>query len=92
MNVAVARSINIVDTTSDTNKRWRPEWPGDGATQQLARRPNFQDTREAADAGTLYGTQEEVAAKLQLFRDIGVQYVLLNSQGGFRHYAGSLEM
>ena len=51
-------------------------------TQQLARRPNFQDTREAADAGTLYGTPDEVAAKLQALQDIGVKYVLLNSPGG----------
>jgi alkanesulfonate monooxygenase SsuD/methylene tetrahydromethanopterin reductase-like flavin-dependent oxidoreductase (luciferase family) len=51
-------------------------------TQQLARRPNFQDTREAAEAGTLYGTPDEVRAKLQALRDAGVEYVLLNSPGG----------
>ena len=82
MNVAVARSINIVDTTSEYEQALETRMAGRRRTQQLARRPNFQDTREAADAGTLYGTPEEVAAKLQALQDIGVQYVLLNSPGG----------
>jgi alkanesulfonate monooxygenase SsuD/methylene tetrahydromethanopterin reductase-like flavin-dependent oxidoreductase (luciferase family) len=51
-------------------------------TQHLAQRPNFQDTREAAEAGTLYGSPEEVSAKLQSLRDVGVEYVLLNSPSG----------
>jgi alkanesulfonate monooxygenase SsuD/methylene tetrahydromethanopterin reductase-like flavin-dependent oxidoreductase (luciferase family) len=51
-------------------------------TQQLAQRPNFQDTREAAEAGTLYGSPDEVSAKLQGLRDVGVEYVLLNSPSG----------
>ena len=82
MNVAVARSINIVDTTSEYEQALETRMAGRRRTQQLARRPIFQDTREAADAGTLYGTPEEVAAKLQALQDIGVQYVLLNSPGG----------
>ena len=49
---------------------------------KLARRSDFQDTRADAEAGTLYGTPEEVAAKLQALQDIGVKYVLLNSPGG----------
>ena len=51
-------------------------------TQQLARRRDFADTREDAEAGTLYGTPDEIAIKLQAFRDVGAEYVLLNSAGG----------
>jgi alkanesulfonate monooxygenase SsuD/methylene tetrahydromethanopterin reductase-like flavin-dependent oxidoreductase (luciferase family) len=51
-------------------------------TQRLAQRPNFVNSREAAEAGTLYGTPDEVGAKLQTLRDVGVEYVLLNSAGG----------
>ena len=82
MEVAVARSINIVDTASEYEQALEARMAGRRRTQQLARRPNFQDTREDAEAGTLYGTPEEVAAKLQALQDIGVEYVLLNSPGG----------
>jgi len=82
MDVAVARSINIVDTASEYEQALETRMAGRLRTQQLARRPNFQDTREAAEAGTLYGTPDEVAAKLQALQDIGVEYVLINSPGG----------
>ncbi len=82
MNVPVARSINIVDTASEYEQALETRMAAGRRTQQLARRPNFQDTREAADAGTLYGTPGEVAAKLQALQDIGVEYVLLNTPGG----------
>ena len=82
MEVAVARSINIVDTALEYEKALETRMAGRMRTQQLARRPNFKDTREAAEAGTLYGTLEEVAAKLQALQDIGVEYVLLNSPAG----------
>jgi len=51
-------------------------------TQQLARRPNFQDTREAAESGTIYGSPDDVSAKLQALREIGAEYVLLNCPAG----------
>ena len=82
MNVAVARSINIIDTPSEYEQALEARIAGRRCTQQLARRPNFHDTREAAESGTLYGTAEEVAAKLQALQDVGVEYVLLNSPGG----------
>jgi alkanesulfonate monooxygenase SsuD/methylene tetrahydromethanopterin reductase-like flavin-dependent oxidoreductase (luciferase family) len=51
-------------------------------TQRLAQRPDYADTREAAEAGTLYGTPDEIATKVQALRDVGAAYVLLNSAGG----------
>lgn len=51
-------------------------------TQNLARRPRFEDTREAAEAGTIFGSPDDVAAKVQELKDIGVEYVLLNSPNG----------
>ena len=59
--------------------------------ERLAQRPDGQnrasmmsyaDTLEAAEAGALYGTPDEVAAKLQALHDVGARYVLLNSAGG----------
>ena len=53
-------------------------------TQELARRSGFEDTEEAAAAGTLYGPPEEIAAKLQVLKDVGVEYILVNSPGGIK--------
>lgn len=82
MNVAVARSISIVDTAAEYQQALENRMAGRLRTQRLARRPNFQNTREAAEAGTLYGTPQEVRVKLQALRDVGVEYVLLNSPAG----------
>ena len=82
MSVAVARSVNIVDSASEYEQALQTRMAGRRRTQQLARRPNFQDTSEAAEAGTLYGSPEEISVKLQALRYAGVEYVLLNTPGG----------
>jgi len=81
-SVGVTRSLNIVNTAAEYEKAIENRMAGRRRTQRLAQRPNFVDTRQAAEAGTLYGTPEEVAAKLQVLHDAGAEYVLLNSQGG----------
>jgi alkanesulfonate monooxygenase SsuD/methylene tetrahydromethanopterin reductase-like flavin-dependent oxidoreductase (luciferase family) len=43
---------------------------------------SYADTLEAAEAGALYGTPDEIAARVQALRDVGAEYVLLNSAGG----------
>jgi alkanesulfonate monooxygenase SsuD/methylene tetrahydromethanopterin reductase-like flavin-dependent oxidoreductase (luciferase family) len=82
MNVGVARSINIVDSGAEYEKAIETRMAGRRRTQQLAQRPSFRDTREAAELGTLYGTPDQVSEKLQALRDVGVEYVLLNSPAG----------
>ena len=82
MNVGVARSINIVDSAAEYEKAIETRMAGRRRTQQLAQRPSFRDTREAAELGTLYGTPDQVREKLQALRDVGVEYVLLNSPAG----------
>ena len=82
MSVAVARSLNVVMTAAEYEKAIETRMAGRRRTQRLAQRPNFKDTHEAAEAGTLYGTPDDIAAKLQALRDVGAAYVLLNSPGG----------
>ena len=82
MRVAVARSLYVVDTPAEYEQVVETRMAARRRTQNLARRPHFDDTREAAEAGTLYGTPDEIAVKLQALRDVGVEYVLLNSPGG----------
>jgi alkanesulfonate monooxygenase SsuD/methylene tetrahydromethanopterin reductase-like flavin-dependent oxidoreductase (luciferase family) len=82
MSVAVARSLNVVMTAAEYEQAIETRMAARRRTQRLARRPHFTDTREAAENGTLYGTPDEIAGKLQALRDVGAEYVLLNSPGG----------
>ncbi|PYN04048.1 MAG: LLM class flavin-dependent oxidoreductase [Candidatus Rokuibacteriota bacterium] len=89
--VAVARSVNVVMTAAEREKAIEARLAARRRTERLAQRPDGQNkasimsyasTLEAAEAGTLYGSPDEIAAKLQTLRAAGVEYVLLNSVGG----------
>jgi alkanesulfonate monooxygenase SsuD/methylene tetrahydromethanopterin reductase-like flavin-dependent oxidoreductase (luciferase family) len=91
MRVGVTRSVNVVDTAAELEAALDARLAGRRRIDRLAQRPDGQnrasalsyaDTREAAEAGALYGTPDEIAAKLQALRDVGAEYVLLNSAGG----------
>jgi len=82
MSVGVTRSMNVLMTAAEYEKAIETRRAARLRTQRLAQRPNFKDTREAAEGGTLYGTPDEIAVKLQALHDVGADYVLLNSPGG----------
>jgi alkanesulfonate monooxygenase SsuD/methylene tetrahydromethanopterin reductase-like flavin-dependent oxidoreductase (luciferase family) len=91
MSVAVARSVNVVLTAAEREKALENRLAARRRVAQLAQRPDGQnkasilsyaDTLEASEAGTLYGSPDEIAAKVQYLRDLGAEYVLLNSAGG----------
>jgi alkanesulfonate monooxygenase SsuD/methylene tetrahydromethanopterin reductase-like flavin-dependent oxidoreductase (luciferase family) len=91
MSVAVTRSINVVTTAAERDKALEARLLARRRMERLAQRPDGQnrasmmsyaDTLEAAEAGALYGTPDEVAVKLQALYDVGARYVLLNSAGG----------
>jgi alkanesulfonate monooxygenase SsuD/methylene tetrahydromethanopterin reductase-like flavin-dependent oxidoreductase (luciferase family) len=93
MSVGVTRSINVVTTEAEREKALEMRIAGRRRIERLAQRPDGQshssvlsyaDPREAAAAGALYGTPDEIAAKLQSLRDVGAEYVLLNSAGGLQ--------
>ena len=54
----------------------------------LAERPDratsfaMRGLRGCCGRAALYGTPDEIATKLQALRDVGAEYVLLNSAGG----------
>ena len=92
MQVAVTRSVNVVKTAAERQKALETRMAARERVHNLAQRPDGQNnstimtyahTLEAAEAGALYGTPDEIAAKLQTLRDLGAEYVLLNSTGGF---------
>jgi alkanesulfonate monooxygenase SsuD/methylene tetrahydromethanopterin reductase-like flavin-dependent oxidoreductase (luciferase family) len=92
MQVAVTRSVNVVKNAAERQKALETRMVARERVHNLAQRPDGQNnstimtyahTLEAAEAGALYGTPDEIAAKLQRLRDVGAEYVLLNSTGGF---------
>jgi len=92
MQVAVTRSVNVVKTAAERQKALETRMAARERVHNLAQRPDGQNnstimtyahTLEAAEAGALYGTPDEIAVKLQRLRDLGAEYVLLNSTGGF---------
>src|SRR5437867_2287515 len=91
MSVAVTRSINVAMTAAERQKALETRLAARRRVHDLAQRPDGQNkstiltyanTLEAAEAGALYGTPDEIVAKLQALRDGGAEYVLLNSTGG----------
>jgi alkanesulfonate monooxygenase SsuD/methylene tetrahydromethanopterin reductase-like flavin-dependent oxidoreductase (luciferase family) len=88
MSVGVARSLNVVMTAAEYEQAIETRMAGRRRVDRLARRPDQTrvmsdaEVREVAEAGTLYGTPDDIAVKLQALRDVGAAYVLLNSAGG----------
>src|SRR3989442_417229 len=88
--VAVARSVNVVLTDAERQKAIEARLAARRRTERLAQRPDGQNkasimsyasTLEAARAGTLYGSPDQIAAKLQTLRGARIEYVLLHSLG-----------
>jgi len=91
LSVGVTRSLNITQTEADYEQAIQARIAGRRRVARLAQRPDgksmsavrtYDDSRQAAEAGVLYGPPDTVATRLQQLRDVGAEYVLLNSQGG----------
>ena len=82
LSVAVARSVNIVDSSKEYEDAIANRMVARRRTQEHALQSNFQDTRAAAEAGTIYGSLEHVKNEIKMLQDAGVEYVLLNCPAG----------
>lgn len=82
MSVAVARSVNIVNSNGEYEEAMNNRMAARRRTQEHALQSSFQDTREATEAGTIYGSLEHVTQEIQTLRDVGIEYVLLNCPAG----------
>ena len=82
LSVAVARSVNIVNSNNDYEEAMNNRMAARRRTQEHALQSSFQDTREATEAGTIYGSLEHVTEEIQTLRDVGIEYVLLNCPAG----------
>lgn len=91
MSVGVTRALNIVTTAGEYEKALEQRLQGHRRISALAQRPDGQnrasffshgDTLEAAEAGALFGTADQIRAKLRALHEAGAEYVLINSAGG----------
>ena len=87
LSVGVTRSVNIVDTAAERERAVEARLAGRRRIDRLALGPDGQGrardlTAADAEAGALYGTVDEVAAKIEALRAVGAEYLLLNSAGG----------
>ncbi|HTW88836.1 MAG TPA: LLM class flavin-dependent oxidoreductase [Candidatus Binataceae bacterium] len=93
MSVAVTRSMNIVMTEAERRKAIETRLANQERIDRLAQTPDgnnqasiisYAHTLEAAESSALYGTPDQIAARLEALRGVGVEYVLLNSAGGIQ--------
>ena len=91
MSVAVSRSVNVVMTPEEKQKAIDARMAARLRTERLAQRPDgnnkasimsYAMTPAASEESALYGTPDEIAEKLSRLRDLGAEYVLINSAGG----------
>jgi len=87
MSVAVTRSINVVGTPAELQKAFETRIAARRRIDRLTLRPDGKNQKreisdEAICAGALYGTPDAIAVKLDVLREAGAEYVLLNSAGG----------
>jgi alkanesulfonate monooxygenase SsuD/methylene tetrahydromethanopterin reductase-like flavin-dependent oxidoreductase (luciferase family) len=87
LSVAVTRSINVISTPAELQKAFENRIAARRRIDRLTLRPDGRNQQrvisdEAICAGALYGSPDEIAVKLQALRDVGAEYVLLNSAGG----------
>ncbi len=91
MSVAVTSSVHVAMTAAEREKALESRLAARRRVARLAQTPDGQnpssilsyaDTLELSEAGALYGTPDEIAVKLQALRDVGAEYVLVNSTGG----------
>jgi alkanesulfonate monooxygenase SsuD/methylene tetrahydromethanopterin reductase-like flavin-dependent oxidoreductase (luciferase family) len=91
--VGLTRSLSVVTSASEREAAIEHRLAHREQVNQLARRPDghndasffsYADTAEMAEAGALYGTPDEIAGKLEALRDVGAEYILLNTASGIR--------
>jgi alkanesulfonate monooxygenase SsuD/methylene tetrahydromethanopterin reductase-like flavin-dependent oxidoreductase (luciferase family) len=90
MTVAVARAYYVARDAADKAAAVERRLAATRRMTSLAQSPagdnkssmvSFADTREASEQSALFGTPDEIAAKLEVLRRAGIAHVLLNGPG-----------
>jgi alkanesulfonate monooxygenase SsuD/methylene tetrahydromethanopterin reductase-like flavin-dependent oxidoreductase (luciferase family) len=91
MDVGVARAYYVAKDATDKEAALERRLEAQRRLEAISKAPDgtkskasimaFSDTREASEESALYGTPDEIAAKLEKLRGLGVGYILLNGGG-----------
>jgi alkanesulfonate monooxygenase SsuD/methylene tetrahydromethanopterin reductase-like flavin-dependent oxidoreductase (luciferase family) len=93
MEVAVARAFYVAKDKADKDAALERRLEAQRRLTAISQRPDgkntasilaFSDTREASEESALYGTPDELAAKIEKLQAQGAEYVLLNGGGSSR--------
>lgn len=91
--VAVARAFYVAKDKADKDAALERRLEAQRRLTAISQRPDgkntasilaFSDTREASEESALYGTPDELAAKIEKLKAQGAEYVLLNGGGSSR--------
>ena len=90
MDVGVARAFYVAKDAADKRKAVEARLANQRRMTELAAAPgavkssmlSFDYTLDAAEESAMYGTPDEIAAKLERLRAAGIAHVLLNGAGG----------
>ena len=91
--VGVARAFFVADTQGEKDAAIERRMMAQKRLHDISQRPDgnntasimaFSDTREANEEATLFGTPDEIVAKVRRLRGQGVEYILLNGGGTSR--------
>jgi hypothetical protein len=91
--VGVARAFHVAKDAADKEAALERRLAGTRRMHAISQRPDgknsasimaFSDTKEASAESALYGSPDEICAKIERLRDAGVEYVLLNGGGTSR--------
>ena len=91
--VGVARAFFVADTQAEKQAALERRMMAQKRLHDISQRPDgnntasimaFSDTLEANDEATLFGTPDDIIAKIERLRAQGVEYLLLNGGGTSR--------
>jgi alkanesulfonate monooxygenase SsuD/methylene tetrahydromethanopterin reductase-like flavin-dependent oxidoreductase (luciferase family) len=93
MEVAVSRAVYIAKDEADKQRALEQRTVARARMNALAERPDgkntsslmaFADKKDASDESAVFGSPDEVAAKLERLRKLGVEHLLINFPGHAR--------
>jgi alkanesulfonate monooxygenase SsuD/methylene tetrahydromethanopterin reductase-like flavin-dependent oxidoreductase (luciferase family) len=99
MDVGVARAFYVAKDEAEKQAALERRMEAQRRLEAISSAPGtknkasimaYSDTREASEESALYGSPDEIAAKLEKLRKLGVEYVLLNGGGLVGHANESL--
>ncbi len=91
--VGVARAFFVANTKAEKDAALERRMAAQKRLHDISQRPDqnntasimaFSDTKEANEEATLFGTPDEICAKVERLRAQGVEYLLLNGGGTSR--------